>query len=370
MIPIYQPFLTKEVLKYAHQAIDSSWISNLGEFKEKATIKLIEILNISNCILVNNGTAATHLIYKALKLKKPKLRKILVPNNVYVAAWNSMLFDNDDINLIPIVTNIDTWNIDLEVLFEECKKHDPEDTAILIVHNIGGIVDVQKIKTNLPDFEIIEDNCEGLFGKYGEKFSGTECLASSVSFYGNKTITCGEGGAIFFNDNDLFEKLNRIHSQGQTKTRYLHDIIGYNYRMTNVQAAILYGQLESLEEILKRKKDIFNLYAQQLSNNENIKLQKQENKCENANWMFAARVLKNKSFEQAQEFFNKNDIEIRNMFYPMSYHDHLQKYSNRNIEENDIILSKEIIMFPSSPLLEQSEVLHITKKIIEYSESL
>jgi len=131
MIPIYKPFLTKETIRYAHEAIDSTWISNLGEFKDKASECLRQHLKINNCILTSNGTTATHLIYKALKIKKPKLKNILVPNNVYVAAWNCMLFDNDKINLIPIQTNLETWNFDIELLKQKAKKEDPEETAIL-----------------------------------------------------------------------------------------------------------------------------------------------------------------------------------------------------------------------------------------------
>lgn len=370
MIPIYQPFLTKETLKYAHEAIDSTWISNLGEFKEKASDCLRKYLKINNCILTSNGTTATHLIYKALKIKKPKLKNILVPNNVYVAAWNSMLFDNDNIKLIPISTDLETWNIDLSSLEEELKTRNPEETAILIVHNVGGIVNTIKIKEKFPDFEIIEDNCEGLFGKYEESFSGTKCLASSVSFYGNKTITSGEGGAVFFSDEDLYSKLNKIHSQGQSDKRYIHDVLGYNYRMTNVQAAILYGQLMNLQEILNRKEEIFSAYRRHLSDQKNIIFQKKQENCTNATWMFTIRLKGNKNFEEAKKFFDDNGIETRNMFYPMSYHEHLKQFSNPSIEHNDVLLSKEVIMFPSSAFLTKSQVEYISEKIIQYSEIL
>lgn len=369
MIPIYQPFLSKDSLSYAHLALESTWISNLGEYKEKASTALCEILQTKHCILTNNGTSATHLIYKALKYKVPNLKNILVPNNVFVAAWNALIYDNDDINLVPIQTNSETWNIDIETLITVAKKYDPKDTAILIVHNIGGIIDVPNIKSKLKDFEIIEDNCEGLFGKYEKTFSGTSCLASSASFYANKTITCGEGGAIFFKDDDLFEFLNKTHSQGQTQTRYLHDIIGYNHRMTNVQAAILFGQLKNLSSILKRKEEIFKLYKENLKQFVGIGFQKEEKNCQNANWLFAIRIKNNKSFEQANNFFSSNNIEIRNMFFPMSYHKHLKKYSNPSIENTDITLSKEIIMFPSSPSLTNEQVNYISNKIVEYIQN-
>jgi len=366
MIKIYEPYLPKKSIKYAHKALKSSWISNLGEYKDLAKKSLNETLDCSASILTNNGTTSTHLIYKVLKLKKPNIKNLLVPNNVYVAAWNAMLFDGDEINLIPIKTNIDTWNIDLQDLYKEATKRNPDDTAILIVHNLGGIVNTIEIKRQLPYYEIIEDNCEGFMGKYENKYTGTECLASSISFYGNKTITCGEGGAIILKNEEYFDILEKIHSQGQTKIRYVHDILGYNYRMTNIQAAILYGQLSIKEEIIKKKKQIFKRYKKNLENTNQIIFQPQEKNCENAYWMFPIRIVGNTSFKFANEYFLNKGIEIRSMFYPMSYHKHLIEYANIDKEKEAEILLKEIIILPSSPTLKKQEIDYISDEIKKY----
>lgn len=369
MIPIYKPYLPKKSLKYAHKALDSTWISNLGEYKNLSKELLVKIINSPELILTNNGTTSTHLIFKALKIKKPKLKNIIVPCNVYVAAWNSMLFDGNDINLIPTKCNINTWNSDIEDLIREAKLHDPEDTAILIVHNLGGIINVPKIKTIIPEYEIIEDNCEGFLGKYENKYSGTHCLASSVSFYGNKTITCGEGGAIIINDDTISETLEKIHSQGQTKERYIHDILGYNYRMTNVQAAILYGQLLYHKEILGKKKVVFERYKKNLKH-KNIVFQHEEDNCDNALWMFSVRILGNKSYKNMLEYFSRIGIETRNMFFPMSYHKHLRKFSKPEKENEAHQLMNEILILPSSPHLKKEEIDFISDNVIKYCSLL
>jgi perosamine synthetase len=369
MIPIYKPYLPKKTIKFAHQALDSSWISNLGEFKDCSKNLLNNILDCKSNILTNNGTTSTHLIYKALKFKNPNIKNLIVPCNVYVAAWNAMLFDGDNINLIPVRTNLKTWNMDLEDIILECNKRSAKDTAILVVHNLGGIINTKEIKRRLPEYLVIEDNCEGFLGKYENSFAGTECLASSISFYGNKTITCGEGGALILNDLELLEKLEKTHSQGQTKTRYIHDVLGYNYRMTNIQAAILYGQLLIKDEILKKKKIIFNRYKKNLKNNRKIIFQFEEENCENALWMFSIRILNNKNFQNSNDFFLKNGIETRNMFYPMSYHEHLKKYSNKDKELEAEILLKEIVILPSSPSLKKDEIDYISEKILKYCEN-
>lgn len=239
MIPIYKPYFTEQNLKYAHDAINSGWVSSQGEYLDLAKNKLKDLLETKRVILTSNGTTATHLLALALKYKYPHIKKIIVPNNVYVAAWNSFLFDKE-YELVPIDADLETWNFDLDKL----ESVIDETSAVLIVHNIGNIINVPKLKERFPNTVFLEDNCEGFLGKYDNKYTGTESFASSVSFFGNKTLTSGEGGAFITNDDDVFEHINKVKSQGQSNEKFIHDVLGYNYRMTNVQAAILYGQLE------------------------------------------------------------------------------------------------------------------------------
>jgi perosamine synthetase len=195
MIPIYKPFLNERNLKYAHKSIDSGWISSHGEFLDLSKNKLKEILNTKYLILTSNGTTATHLLAIALKFKHPNIKKIIVPNNVYTAAWNCFMYDKN-YELIPIDSDLNTWNFDENQISEKID----DETAILVVHNIGNVVNVPKLKRKFPNTVILEDNCEGFLGKYESKYTGTESFASSISFFGNKTITSGEGGAFITND--------------------------------------------------------------------------------------------------------------------------------------------------------------------------
>ncbi len=169
MIPIYKPYLNKENLKYAHEAIDSTWVSSQGKYLDYVKNELKSFLGCNKIILTNNGTTATHLLSLALKYKYPHITKIIVPNNVYVAAWNSFLFDKN-YELIPIDANLESWNIDVEKIGDKLD----ENTAILIVHNIGNIINVSELKKKFPNTVIMEDNCEGFLGKYNDKFSGTD----------------------------------------------------------------------------------------------------------------------------------------------------------------------------------------------------
>jgi perosamine synthetase len=369
-ICIYKPYLSKYKLS-ALDAIESEWISNHGKYINLATNKLQEVLNTKNIILMSNGTCATHCLFLSLKYKYPNLTKIYVPNNVYVAVYNCALMEYEVSNLEILKINEHTWNIEED---EEYLLSLEKNSAIVIVHNIGGIIDVDRIKKIRPDIILVEDNCEGLFGKYNGKYTGTSenILCSSVSFYGNKTITTGEGGAFITNDDEVYNYIKRIYTQGMSSKKFVHDIHAYNYRMTNIQAAFLYDQLNDIDTILNLKSNVFNNYEKLLETEikENkITLQKINLNTERANWMFAIKINNNtKSIEELTNYFLTNNIETRPFFYPYYSHKHLVNllYNDNNyISEK---LNKNIIMLPSFPelLFKEQEyiVCHIQKLLI------
>lgn len=374
MISIYEPNINK-YNKSALQAIESGWISNHGKFIELATNKLCEILKSKYAILMSNGTCATHCLFLSIKYKYPDIKKIYVPNNAYVACWNSLLMEYDIEIMEVMKMNISTWNIETD---EKYIQSLDKNAVVLIVHNLGNIINVPRLKQLRPDLVFVEDNCEGLFGKYDSIYSGTSeaTLCSSISFYGNKIITTGEGGAFLTNDKSIYEHIKKVYSQGMsTKTRYLHEVHAYNYRMTNVQAAFLYDQLNDIENILNNKKKVFEYYEESLK--ELIKEGKiavfcKEDGTENAHWIFAARLINNKKkIEDTTNYFKNNNVDIRPFFYPINKHEHLKIIKN----EDDVsyILNNEIIMIPSSPCItieEQNHVVNVIKNFVLEDDKL
>lgn len=361
MIPIYKPYLTQENLKYAHEAINSGWISSQGVYLELAKNKLKELLNSPKVILTNNGTTATHLLAIALKYKHPHIKKIIVPNNVYVAAWNSFLFDKN-YELIPVDANLDTWNFDISKLDNLVD----EESAILVVHNVGNVVNVLDLQKRFPKTIILEDNCEGFLGKYENHYTGTKSFASSVSFFGNKTLTSGEGGAFITNDEDVFDYINLVKNQGQSDTRFIHNVLGYNYRMTNIQAALLYGQLLDLENIIQMKQVVFDEYKKNLSSVEEISFQKVEKDTVHSNWMFGVRFPNfslgdKRNLELSLFEFN---IDSRPMFYDINKHKFLSQIKNSS--SNSETLQKQCLILPSYPELTKGQVNYVCEKIKKF----
>ena len=368
MINIYEPNIEK-YNKEAIKAINSGWISNHGEYIGLASEKLKNILNTKYVILMANGTCATHCLFLSIKHKYPTINKIYIPNNCYIAAWNSVLNEYDSKNIEVMKMNIDTWNIETS---EEYIKTLDQNAAVLIVHNLGNIINVPSLKQLRPDLIFVEDNCEGLFGKYNGIYSGTseDILCSSVSFYGNKIITTGEGGAFLTNDEEIYNHIKSVYSQGMSYVRYIHNKHAYNYRMTNIQAAFLYDQLNDIDNILINKKQIFDNYElllKPLVDKKKLVLFTKESNTENSYWIFAVRIISNtKTIEETTDFFNKNNIDIRPFFYPINTHEHLKQIENH--DDISFVLNKEIIMIPSSPTItfeQQKYIVNIIGLFIE-----
>ena len=355
MIPIYKPYISK-YKKSAKAAINDEWISNHGIYTDLASEKLKTILGVNYCILMNNGTAATHCIYMALKYKYPTINKIYVPNNVFIAVWNCGLMVYDASVFEVVKTNPNTLNMDTSESYINTLD---TGAAVVIVHNLGNVVNVPRLKRLRPDLVFIEDNCEGIFGKYEGVYTGScdGTLASSVSFYGNKTITTGEGGAFFTNDLSVYKYIKSVQNHGMTPERYIHDTIAYNYRMTNIQAAFLYDQLSDLRHILNKKSRIFSNYTHQLSDVNNAI---HENETEHSTWMFSL-ILPGLIYSDVEKYMDEKNIQTRPLFYDIHEHVHLKciKSPHDKIDTTGF-------MIPSFPDLSKQQQQYIVNCINDF----
>lgn len=362
MIPVYKPYFPEGSLRYAHDALDSTWVSSKGPYLNKVKERLSEVWGTDYIVLTNNGTAANHLMRVALEAKYPARKSIVAPNNVYVAAWNPFLFEWE-FSITYCDANIDTWNMD----FNNVAMPDHWATIIMIVHNLGNIMNVPKIKQQYPNAVIIEDNCEGFGGKYQGLPSGTASNCFTMSFFGNKNITSGEGGAFVTYDRDMYYAASQFWGQGvsiEGGRKFVHDGIGHNYRMTNVEAAILLGQLELWDEIKERKAEVWERYNKAFSDMDELVLQKKEDGTLPSRWMYGIRVIGQDKYERADKFFKSAEIETRPMFYPMSYHKHLKE--QRGLIEVAEKLAREVVVLPSFPSMTKTEQDYIIRMVRKY----
>jgi perosamine synthetase len=361
MIPIYEP----DILKYkqsALEAVNSGWISNHGKFIGLASSKLVELTGSKHCILMNNGTSATRCLLKALKYKYPSLNLIYVPNNVFAAVWNcvSEEYESTGVKIEVLEVDRETLNMNCDQKYINTLK---DNAAVFVVHNMGNIVNVPYLKTIRPDLVFVEDNCEGFLGKYGGVYTGVAALCSSISFYGNKNITTGEGGAFLTNDDALFEYIKTYCNHGMSSTRYIHKVIGTNFRMTNIQAGFLYDQLNDIQSIISRKKIVFENYKEllyPLMSSGKISLLKSADNTEISYWIFALKINREIDYNKTEQFFGERLIQIRPAFYDFREHS-IYDFTSDNIQ-----FKTNTIMIPSSPSILYSEQQYIVKIITEY----
>jgi len=354
MIPVYKPFLPTESLRHAHQALESGWVSSLGEYTERAEAILAERLGVRHAILVSSGTAAGHLMSRCIRRFHPHINRFIVPNNVFVAAWNALLYEWPLSALVPVDAHSETWNADLDAGLRD--EPGPE-TCILAVHNLGNTINVPALRRRFPRTLVCEDACESVFGTYEGQPAGSAGWMSSISFFSNKNISCGEGGAVCTNDDDAAKHVRLMKGQGQGSTRYLHTELGFNYRMTNVQAGLLLGQLELWDEIRARKQKLFQAYARRLVGNPHVILQSREPLTEHSDWMFGIRIRGLQGQQLATTQFRYAGVETRPMFFPIHHHMHLRSVGGEHPVAE--LLHRECVILPSWPGLTDAQVDHV-----------
>jgi perosamine synthetase len=365
-IPIYEPFLTGNENKYLTECLNSNWISSGGPFVEKFENKFSKIHNNTKALTVSSATTGLHLALMSLGIKKND--EVIVPNLTFAAVINSVLYANAK----PIIVDVDKdkWTIDVEDIKKKITK---KTKAIIVVHLYGNPCNMNEIIKICSKYKIflIEDCAEAIGSRYKKKIVGTFGDCSVFSFFGNKTITTGEGGMILFRNPNFYNLAKKLRDHGMSlQKKYYHDLVGYNYRMTNMQAAIGLAQLEKFDKIISRKIEIFNVYKKFLGKLNYFKFQKNEQKCLNTYWAIAVKINhKNFKFIECEEFMKNNGIEIRNLFYPLNQQKIYKKYSFKKKYNTDIFCSKAITL-PTFPAIKNKEIAYVANTLKKYVKNI
>ncbi len=315
-IPISMPSITQKEIDYVSDAVKSGWVSSLGRYIEIFEQKFAEYVGVKYALTTSNGTTALHLALVALGIKPGD--EVIIPDFTFIATANAVKYTGADITFIDIDED------SLCINPREIEKAVTDKTkAIIPVHVYGHPADMTEIvkiagKRNLL---VIEDAAEAHGAEIQGKRVGAFGNCGIFSFYGNKIITSGEGGMITTDDQSFYEEAKELRDHAMSKTkRYWHNKVGYNYRMTNLQAALGVAQLERIEEILKRKREIFDVYSRCLSHDPGLKLNYQARWAKNVHWMVCLEVM---GFdEERREILMRKlkemGIDSRPYFYPIS----------------------------------------------------
>lgn len=313
-IPVAAPALVGKEKKYVLDCLKTTWISSSGKYVDQFESAFAEFCGAKYALSCCNGTVALHLALLALGVAPGD--EVIVPTLTFVATANAVTYCGAK----PVFADSEseTWNLDpakIETLITARTK------GIIVVHLYGHPVDMDPILAvaNKYGLFVIEDAAEAHGAEYKGRRVGSIGDIATFSFYGNKIITTGEGGMVVTNDDKLAQQVRQLKGQGQApERRYWFPMIGYNYRMTNVTAAIGLAQLERVEWHIQRRLEIAGWYREQLRDIPNLKLQTEEEWAKHVYWMFNVVLDKSLSWERDKVMLKLREkgIETRPIFYP------------------------------------------------------
>ena len=363
MIPIFIPHLHKKAKKYLSKCIDTNWISSQGSYIHKFEKALAKYNKVKYCVVTSSCTTALHLAIKSLNIGKGD--EVICPDLTFLAPANMIVQSGAKLKLIDI--NSETLAIDHNKIEKKITKN---TKAIMVVHQFGHSADMDPIMKIARKYslKVIEDNAESIGGKYKGRKLGTIGDVATLSFYANKIITSGEGGAVLTNSKKIAEKCYVLRDHGMSRTsdpikRYMHISLGYNYRMTNMQAAVGFSQLEIIDKILKKRNTQMKLYEKHLSQIKEIKVRSFANWCLPVHWMATITVNKKNLRNKLVYFLFKEGVDARPMINPVHHAYHFKKYFNNKDFKNSINISKNSLHLPSSTYLSPNQIKFICKKV-------
>ena len=285
-IPISQPSIGDNEIQYVTDAIKSGWVSSLGKYIDLFEEKFAKYCGTKYAIATSNGTTALHLTLASLGIKSGD--EVIIPNFTFIATANAVKYTGAKVVTVDI--NQDSLCISTKAIISAIT---PKTKAIIPVHIYGHPAEMDSIiriaKKN--KLFVIEDAAEAHGAEINNKRVGGIGDAGVFSFYGNKIITSGEGGMITTNDQTLYEKIRYLRDHAMSKDKkYWHTEIGFNYRMTNLQAALGLAQFYRIDEIITKKKQIFSWYKNYLNGELNLKLNFERNGVKNVFWVICVEI--------------------------------------------------------------------------------
>jgi len=345
--------------KYLHECIRTNWISSLGKFIQEFESQYSKYINMPYSATCNGGTAALHLALLSLGIGKGD--EVIVPSFTFIATINPVLY----CGATPVFADIDeiTWCLDPKSVEQ---KITTRTKAIIVVHLYGSPAPMNELKslTENKDIAIIEDCAEAMGATYEGKAVGSLSDISCQSFYGNKMITCGEGGMVSTRSEKIIESVKAYRDHGMDPNkRYFHFVMGYNYRMTNIQAAVGLAQFERIDEFLKQRQRIFDGYYSHLKNISGLIMPfSGDNTKQPVNWLFTMLVKDGKR-DSLAEFLNSHRIDTRPVFIPC----HTMPYINLKLElPVTQIISDSGLSLPTYTLLKNNDINRICSLIGDF----
>lgn len=364
MIPVSRPYLPDESRKFLIDAYDSTWISSLGEYIEKATEEFRNFTGASAVSLVSNGTIALSLALQALDL--PVGSKVIVPNLTFAAVVNAVI--SQKLEPVFVDVNRSDYQISLGCL-NSALQSEANISAIIVVNSYGIPSDLEEIRDLVKsrNIKIIEDCAEAHGAMINGKMVGSFGDIATYSFYGNKIITSGEGGAITSNIDTLIDTINVLRDHAMSKTvRYFHERPGTNARITNLQAAILYPQIALIQDLLSERDQILARYASRLNDVIQFPIFAKSKRA--VNWLTSG-VLKKVEYMDLARYLDEHGIQTRPFFAPLNTFPYCKDFRYYTVDNNSEFLRRYGISLPTYNGITTQDVDLVCSKILDYAKN-
>lgn len=345
--------------EYLNKAVDAGYVSTIGPFVSEFEERFAGYVGAKRAVSTQSGTAAIHIVLQELGIGSGD--EVIVPALTFVATVNPVLY----VGATPVFADVDikTWNIDPRII-EKCIT--PKTKAIIPVHLYGNPCDMEKIMeiARRHNIIVIEDAAESLGAKYKDKYTGTIGDFGCFSFNGNKVITTGGGGMVASDDNNKLSHIDFLVNQARDESKgYYHPEIGFNYRMTNVEAALGLAQMERLDAFLVKKKKFSVIYQKELQGIDCINFQEVYEHAQSACWLtcliFDGRI----DIFPLQKALKRKGIPTRRIFMPVTEFPPYRKYRKEEYKRAYDI-HKKGLCFPSSTL-NSEESIYLVCKILK-----
>jgi len=361
-LPIFEPVLSGNERRYLLEAIDTGWISSQGPFITRFEKEFAAYHDMPYAVACSNCTTALHVALLAAGVGPGD--EVICPDLTFISPINMVLLTGAK----PILVDIERDGLNLDThLIEE--KITPRTKAIIVVHQFGHAADMDQICeiAKRHSLIVIEDVAEAIGARYKGRLLGTIGDMACYSFFGNKIITTGEGGVVITRNPKFDRDMRVLRDHGMTPgKKYHHEILGFNYRLTNLQAAVGLGQLEQLDDILAKRAAISEWYGKRFENARGIRWRPNLDYSNSVLWLATITLDDEDWREPLMEHLRSVDIEPRPMIFPVHY----APYLGYERDDKEFAVSRSISLrslhLPSSTSLAEDDVNRICGEVLNW----
>ena len=379
MIPLSVPHLNGNEWKYVKDCLDTGWISSAGAYVNQFEQMVADYVGVKYGVACMNGTVGLHIAQILAGVTSED--HVIAPNITFIATLNAIKYTGATPILIDV--NASDWQMDLDLLekylLEKTFTKESEEgiftyhlishkriKAIMPVHVLGNMGNIDRLVSIAEKYylDIIEDSTEALGSYFKGKHAGTFGKFGVFSFNGNKIISTGGGGVIVTDDEELAKKAKHLTTQAKaSQMEYIHDEIGYNYRLVNILAAIGVAQMEQFPDLLISKQEMDSFYRSELNGVGDIIFQEVSADVSANSWLF---TFKTKQMRGLLEFLNANGVQSRPFWMPMNQLEMFKDEIYVSVNDNSDSIYETCISIPSSAGITQAQMNEVVKKVKEF----